>query len=564
MDKIGKYEVIGSLGQGGMGIVYKALDPDIKREVAIKVIRFDLISEESKGEEVKRRFIKEAQAVGKLLHPNIITIYDVGKEKDLTYIVMQYVDGKSLQRMIDSGKKFSLSEITQLMNQVCSALEYAHQSGIIHRDIKPANILIDKSGTPYIVDFGVARFMASTLTQSGTVIGTPSYMAPEQIMGKSVDKRADIFSLGVILYELISGRSPFEADSITTVIYKIINEEPAPLNRVKTALPAEFEHIIYKALAKDPNARYQSCEELTKDLRDLVPSSVKETTPYPVKRELGALQTRRKKRFGLIFGISVAFVLIVGGGAFYFYQKSNKIPLSSGEKSELTFDDSQLSPLTRSAPPDPFEDRLSRAKENLDKGEFTETVRLTEDVLAEDSENVTAQEYLDKAKDKMNEALILQKLEEGIDSYKQGDHLQCIRIMEEVLKLDKNNSQAQNYIYLADTAISKKKLMQLLERQRKAEEQKDLLALLSDIDSAELTNQRKSDAIILFNYYEEIKSLVSNISVKFKDRHHAEITFSHILTATYKKTGGRKVLFEGTKTWITEKQGSAWKIIDIQ
>jgi len=259
MEKIGKYDITGMLGKGAMGIVYKALDPDINREVAIKIIRFDLVSEESDKEEVMERFMREAQAAGKLTHPNIITIYDVGREGDMTYIVMQYIKGRSLQKMVSSGEKISTQEVIQLMDQLCSALDYAHNNGIVHRDIKPANILMDKEGKPFIVDFGVARIETSTLTEAGTTIGTPSYMSPEQVMGKKVDRRSDIFSLGSILYELLTGRRAFLAQSITTVIYKIINEEPPALSEVKKGLPGSFEQVISKALAKDPDDRYSTC-----------------------------------------------------------------------------------------------------------------------------------------------------------------------------------------------------------------------------------------------------------------------------------------------------------------
>jgi len=200
MEKIGKYKVQGLLGQGAMGIVYKALDPDINRNVAIKVVRFDRISEEAEKTEVIRRFIREAQAVGKLEHPNIITIYDVGRVEDLTYIVMQIIEGQSLKKALSGGKTSPPVQIIPLMIQLCEALDYAHAKGIVHRDIKPANILLDKTGRPYILDFGVARIEMSTLTQSGSIVGTPSYMAPEQVMGKKIDSRADIFSLGLMLY----------------------------------------------------------------------------------------------------------------------------------------------------------------------------------------------------------------------------------------------------------------------------------------------------------------------------------------------------------------------------
>ncbi len=413
MKKIGKYEIQSILGKGAMGIVYKALDPDIGRQVAIKTIRFDLASEETDNEEIMQRFIREAQAAGKLTHPNIITIFDVGREKDLTYIVMQFIEGPSLQRLIAQGEKFTVPEVTKLMEQVCSGLDFAHQHGIVHRDIKPGNILLDKNRKPYICDFGVARVDTSTLTQSGTAVGTPSYMSPEQVMGKKVDKRSDIFSVGCILYEFLTGRRPFEAESITTVIYKIINEQPPSLSEVKKGLPAGFEKVICKALAKDPNDRYQNCNQLADDLRNLdrlsdktIAVTVTREAPIPKeeeKEEEVAEEEKKKSRLGLILGITIpAFLIIVAGGAYFYNDQTGKLPFVADVVQKISVMlGSSPSP---SQPVETLtkEEKLDRAKESLEKGEYEETIRLAEAVLAEDAGNIAAQDYLMKAKEAMS------------------------------------------------------------------------------------------------------------------------------------------------------------------
>ena len=227
VEKVGKYRILGILGKGGMGIVYKGLDPDIDRKVAVKTIRFDTFADGPVKEEMLTRVMREAKAAGSLTHPNIVTIYDVIRESDLTFIVMQYVDGQTLQSLIESGKNFSPQDVIGILKPVADALDYAHENGIVHRDIKPANILIDKAGKPFLADFGVARMETSTMTGPGTTIGTLSYMSPEQVMGKTVDGRADIFALGVILYELLTGQKPFAGDNLSTIVYKIVHEEPA-------------------------------------------------------------------------------------------------------------------------------------------------------------------------------------------------------------------------------------------------------------------------------------------------------------------------------------------------
>ena len=666
MKNIGKYKITSILGKGAMGIVYKALDPDINREVAVKTIRFDLISEEGDREEMMERFMREAQAAGKLTHSNIITIYDVGREKDTTYIVMQLIEGKSLQNVISSGKKISTQEVIQLMDQLCKALDYAHDNGIIHRDIKPANILLDKEGKPFIVDFGVARLETSTLTEAGTTLGTPSYMSPEQVMGKNVDRRSDIFSLGSILYELLTGKRAFQAQSITTVIYKIINEEPVALTEVNKGLPVGFEQIVFKALAKDPKARYKNCAELATDLHNFDRLSDKTIPVTMIKEELPILMMKKKRKLWPIIAISAAVILLAAvGGGYFSYQKTGGIPFLSGLFKGVKAEEPPLSPPPEAAVPGSLEDKLNRAKESFDKADYAETVRLAEAVLAEDAENIRAQEYLSGAKSKMgevlvaqtpgteeiktetpplpqdkkpevtetekkieteeppqppqtraiipgstedklnranesfekgdydgtirlaeeiiakypknktaqdyitkakNEIMIAQILETGISSYKNRDYRQCLQEMEKILELNKGSKEAKRYWNLADKAIyeanSAREIRQIIESLRKAEEEKDLPAILYYVGSPDLQSTKRSDTMDIFNYYDDIMSIVdkASISIRFKDRKHADVKFSNFSTAVNKQTGKKTKVFEGQVIWAMEKQGNVWKI----
>ncbi|MFC2157220.1 protein kinase [Acidobacteriota bacterium] len=268
INKIGKYTITGEIGKGAMGVVYRGTDPYIGRTLAVKTIRFDVIDNPADKDEAQRRFMREAQSAGNLSHPNIVTIYEVGEDAGMTYIAMEHIDGRSLEDILASGRKFSLEEITELMNQLGNALDYAHQNGVIHRDIKPANILIDGAGNAHLLDFGIARITSSNLTQTNTVMGTPFYMSPEQIAGKRVNNRSDIFSLGTILYELLTLKKPFPGDNVTTIIYKIVNEPPLLLRSQDEAIPVGLEHVIEKSLAKKPEDRYSSCRELIEDLRN--------------------------------------------------------------------------------------------------------------------------------------------------------------------------------------------------------------------------------------------------------------------------------------------------------
>jgi len=267
--KAGRYEILGELGRGAMGIVYRATDPVIGRTVAVKTIR---LSEEGTGlnrSELLSRFKTEARAAGLLAHPNIVVVYDAGEENGLFYITMELIEGKSLQSLLDFGHGFPVSRILRILEQTCSALQFAHERNVIHRDIKPANLMLTADDTVKITDFGTAKILQfGTAQQTTHVMGTPSYMSPEQVKGRPVDGRSDIFSLGVMLYEMLTGEKPFPGQSITTVIYKIVNEEPIPPRQLNPSIHPGLNDIVMRALAKEPDDRYQSCRELQEDLKN--------------------------------------------------------------------------------------------------------------------------------------------------------------------------------------------------------------------------------------------------------------------------------------------------------
>jgi eukaryotic-like serine/threonine-protein kinase len=267
--KAGRYEIIGELGRGAMGVVYKALDPVIGRTVAVKTIR---LSEEGTGltrPELLGRFQTEARAAGLLTHPNIVVVFDAGEEEGIYYITMELVEGKSLQALLDARQSFPLPRILRLMEQTCSALQFAHERNVVHRDIKPANLMLTGDDTVKVTDFGTAKILQfGTVQQTAHVMGTPSYMSPEQVKGRAVDGRSDIFSLGVMLYEMVTGEKPFPGQNITTVIYKIVNEEPVPPRQIDPSIHPGISAVVMKALAKEPEQRYQSCREMLEDLRN--------------------------------------------------------------------------------------------------------------------------------------------------------------------------------------------------------------------------------------------------------------------------------------------------------
>lgn len=265
--KIGRYEIISELGQGAMGVVYKARDPMLDRIVAIKTVSMSLYEKDSA--EYEARFYVEARAAGGLSHPNIIVVYDIGKTEDLVYMAMEYLQGQEVRDLLREGKPLPVREALDIAAQVADGLGYAHEHHVVHRDIKPANIMVLPSGRAKIMDFGIARLRSSDVrTQTGIVLGSPKYMSPEQVLGRRVDHRSDIFSLGVVLYQMLAGNAPFTGDNLNTVMYSTINFAPSPLGESNPEVPQLLDLIVAKALAKRPDDRYQSAYELAVDLRE--------------------------------------------------------------------------------------------------------------------------------------------------------------------------------------------------------------------------------------------------------------------------------------------------------
>lgn len=257
--KLGKYEIRGELGQGAMGIVYDGFDPMIGRRVALKTVRRDQL-DRAEVEEILARFKREAQAAGRLNHPNIVSIYEYGEDEGTAFIAMEFVEGRELKDYFDGNQRFPMSEIVRVMSQLLDALDFSHKNGVVHRDIKPSNIILLKDGTVKVADFGIARVESSNLTQAGSVLGTPSYMSPEQFMGQTVDGRSDLFSAGVILYQFLTGEKPFTG-ALTTIMHKVLKEEPAAPSELNVQVPRPFDALIRKALAKRPDERFQNGRE---------------------------------------------------------------------------------------------------------------------------------------------------------------------------------------------------------------------------------------------------------------------------------------------------------------
>ncbi|MBU0485886.1 MAG: protein kinase [Proteobacteria bacterium] len=266
LTSLGKYKIESVLGQGAMGIVYKGFDPVIERTVALKTIRKDSFDPKDL-EQLLARFKREAQAAGRLAHPNIVTVYEYGEEGNQAFIAMEFVEGRDLKEILDRNEKFAVPEIVKILSQLLDALAYSHDHGVIHRDIKPGNIILLNDGRIKVTDFGIARIESSNLTQFGDVMGTPSYMSPEQFMGQRIDNRSDLFSAGVILYHLLTGEKPFPGDSVTTIMHRLLHADPIKPADLNFQISSGLNNLVIKALAKKPEDRFQSAKEFNDALQ---------------------------------------------------------------------------------------------------------------------------------------------------------------------------------------------------------------------------------------------------------------------------------------------------------
>ncbi len=260
MEQIGRYQIVRELGRGAMGVVYHAVDPTIGRPLAIKTIRLREVDDPAQRDKLRERLFREARSAGVLSHANIVTIYDMEEDDGVAYIAMEFVDGPTLDHVLNRPEALAPERMFSVLQQTAIALDYAHQKGIIHRDIKPANIMLDRGGSAKITDFGIAKINSTEgYTMTGTIVGTPNYMSPEQVQGVPVDGRSDQFSLAVVAYEILTGERPFPGEHLSTVVYKIVAEEPVPSHRINPSLGPHIDAVLRKALAKKPEARYVNC-----------------------------------------------------------------------------------------------------------------------------------------------------------------------------------------------------------------------------------------------------------------------------------------------------------------
>ncbi len=315
--KYGRYEIVSELGRGSMGVVYLAHDPSIDRQVALKVLREDRVT----SDDFVQRFLKEARAVGRLSHPGIVTVYDIGQDHGTIYIAMEFLEGTPLDQMM-AEQRFSVEDIIDLGVQVAEALDYAHGRGIVHRDIKPPNIMVAADGTVRVTDFGIAHIEdpdGYQMTQAGEILGTPIYMSPEQVAGQPVDGRSDIYSLGVILYELTTGRRPFEGSNLAALFRAITQDTPPPPEQVNSGIPRRLSEVIMRAMNRVPEKRYAGGRDLARDLRNCLATE-------PAATVAGGSRSGR----GMTWIVVLVMLVVAGGVGGYLYL----FPPGAGQKQQ--------------------------------------------------------------------------------------------------------------------------------------------------------------------------------------------------------------------------------------
>jgi serine/threonine protein kinase len=335
-EKVDRYIIQEPLGKGAMGTVYRAVDPTIDRDVAVKTIHENEFRSSPDGEEMEARFRREIHTAGLLTHSNIVTIYDGGKDGRIHWIAMEYVDGPSLSTLLKENTRVPVQATLDIIIKVADAIDFAHRKNIIHRDLKPGNILLTSDGEPKLADFGIARIESSTMTQTGVILGTPSYMSPEQVKGHSIDSRSDLFSLGIILYEMLTGQRPFKGESPTSIMYQIVHEEVKAPHVFNKEVPVALSRVVLKSLAKNAKNRYQTGAEFSAELREIREGGNLETTivgfdagiesveirPVPDVDTLSRLEALESNDGMGTIGKIIVFLLVmisITAGAYYAY-----------------------------------------------------------------------------------------------------------------------------------------------------------------------------------------------------------------------------------------------------
>jgi tRNA A-37 threonylcarbamoyl transferase component Bud32 len=571
--RIGKYTIVEEIGRGAMGIVYKGVDPLIDRTVAIKTIRFDMYSQPEQRVEAQKRFLREAKSAGNIAHPNIVTIYDMGEDNGVFYIAMEYVDGPSLETILAARKKWTFAETIRLVVEIAEGLDSTHKKGIIHRDIKPGNILIDKEGRPHIVDFGIARIPMSNLTQTSAVMGTPYYMAPEQVAARKIDHRVDIFALGAIFYEMLTLEKPFSGENLTTVIYKIMNESPHPLREFQADVPPGLEPIIQKVLAKDPDARYQSCRDFINDLLHYAEANgmiigdrfraraLRETQKMSkVGTPAGGL-TRRP--IPLIVG-AMAVVVVLALGTIVLTRKSGPVPGREGEPKDDRGAVIKLTEKTDKTTPDPNADKGTKPEEK--PADKPKTDAVTPDKNKTNPETPKVKET-PKVTATTKPPAELGDVEESEAALKKGDLRGAMDAAQRALRTNPGLDRAKAVLTAVIVQTAPGEIGSIINEYVVSLKANKLLAFYQNRCTPALYEKLYKNVDMMAKLYEDMDGVATRLTFDTAAAKYPNFSvrarFSHTITAKPKGKKNRETLFEGTYIWDVEKVNQRWILVDL-
>ena len=419
LSKLGKYEIEAELGSGGMGVVYRAIDTRLGRPVALKTMSPTVLG----NPEVLKRFYREAQAAGQLHHPNIVTIYDIDEADGIPFIAMELLEGEDLEKVIAERRDLPLHRRLDIIVQTCRGLHYAHEHGVVHRDMKPGNIVVQPKGLVKIVDFGIARVGATTLTRTGAVMGTVMYMSPEQIRGHAVDARSDIFAVGVILYELLTFRSPFPGEDIPAILFKIVHEPPEPVSLHLPQCPADLELIALRALEKERDQRYQTADEMAIELQSLSDSLRHDMLGVYLKQGERAIQEQK---------LTIAQECL-----------SKVLEIDSSHELAKTMLDRIRDEAGKKQRAQKIEQYLQHARDSLEAKQYAEALIFVDEVLRLDPRHEAAKQLKQKAVEKHERDLRVNRHLERAEKYAAAGDLEHAKAeLEAVLNIDREHQTA--------------------------------------------------------------------------------------------------------------------------
>jgi serine/threonine protein kinase len=605
-----KYQIIEELGQGGMGRVYRVYDREVEEYVALKIIKPDIANDKN----TIRRFRNELKIARKISHKNVCRMFDLNREDETTFITMEYVPGEDLKTSLRRMGPLSLGKAIFIARQVCEGLAEAHRLGVIHRDLKPQNIMIDREGNARIMDFGVARSLESKgVTDSGSVIGTPEYMSPEQVEGKEVDSRSDIYSLGAILYELVTGQVPFAGNTPMSVALKHVTAAPVEPRGLNSHIPEEINRVILKCMAKAKEARFQGAKKLSEELQRIA-MTLPATDPVlpapktPASREITV--TLRPKLI-VIPLVVICGVAILGllGWRFVFNPGTQVGPESlsaeirpesetsqpaleekrSATETEAPLQQQKISPAEKnSTPPRETNKRANEAKESspgikqepdiepdmqrgnqaFSAGRYPEAIQYMEAVLDKDPNNISARSLLEESKTQIKlrriQREVVQSLAEAQAAFDQDAYQVCLEKTHRVLELEPDHPEALALAQAATEKLAVAQIQVYIDRFVSAWNTKTLPDFYRETCSPELYKKYRKDAELVMSVYDGFQAVASNTTFKFEGLEHVSVSFAGLTTGVRARDGKREVIFEGSYVWEMIHRGSSWQIVKIE